>query len=236
MVHFEWGTAMNWQPHTSKPEQLKPILIARQDRYAPHPWVLVYGIFFINDDGHLVDENTHVHKAHFDEYMWCYESDVLETVKDAATIEDWVKRFKSYHVFEYSKPNPLQKIIRVINRIRESHPDQEWLYMNGRCYQFALILREMFMDQHDVEIFYSAGEGHVYTRIDDLFFDIRGRHFKAPSDAIPISAEPKQYGRADRWKSGDRRRLIDLTINNTGVSLDEYKAAATNFYTGVTTK
>ena len=120
----------------------------------------------------------------------------------------------------------VKSITEVITSIRESHPDIEILYLEGRCPQFALILTEIFKSKYETEIYYVPSQGHIYTRIENRYFDIRGRHFTLPEDASPISKEPKQYGRMDRWANSDHRRLLALVINYQGVTIDTYIEAA----------
>lgn len=51
--------------------------------------------------------------------------------------------------------------------------DREYLedvFLNGNCYHFALIIKEMY----DGDIVYDPHETHFLTKINDRFYDIRG--------------------------------------------------------------
>ena len=76
--------------------------------------------------------------------------------------------------------------------------------MFGRCYSFFLILRSVFPE---AEPWYSKTEGHVFTRIEDRFYDIRGLHLRAPKDIEPL--DHQNGHKPHRWGKVDPRRLID---------------------------
>lgn len=46
----------------------------------------------------------------------------------------------------------------------------EEVFLNGNCYHFALILKNMY----DGEIFYDPHEQHFVTKINEKYYDIRG--------------------------------------------------------------
>ena len=74
--------------------------------------------------------------------------------------------------------NPKPNIIKVIDAIRNSNKDSTYLYKNGECYSFALILRSIF----DGELYYSDIEGHVWFKYKNRFYDIDGMLYKIPND------------------------------------------------------
>lgn len=75
------------------------------------------------------------------------------------------------------------KVERLINAIRRSNPDSEYVYTRGLCFEFFLILRSMFPEAN---AYYSQEEGHVWTEIDGKFYDIYGMHFELPKDIEKI--------------------------------------------------
>ena len=96
------------------------------------------------------------------------------------------------------------KLINLISSIRSSHCDMVYLYTEGQCYNFALILRGQFPGG---ELWYSHKEGHMYYYIYSRWYDIRGEHFSCPPDCkkyIPIDRDP-----AHRWGGRDKRRLLN---------------------------
>lgn len=98
-----------------------------------------------------------------------------------------------------------QHLLRVIAAIRSAHPDMERLFMEGRCYAHHLILRAV---RPAAEAWYSPGEGHVYTRLDSRFYDIRGARLAPPADIAPLCH--RMGDRPHRWGLRDIRRFVEL--------------------------
>lgn len=74
------------------------------------------------------------------------------------------------------------------------------LYTNGQCYSFHLILRSVYKD---AQAYYNGW--HVYTKIDDKFYDIQGVYLGNTEGLYKLD-----YGNSHkphRWGKGDRRRL-----------------------------
>ena len=61
-----------------------------------------------------------------------------------------------------------KKILNIITTIRESFGGSIAVYTCGNCYQFYEILKAIFPDAE------AYGSGHVYTKIDGKFYDIKG--------------------------------------------------------------
>ena len=79
------------------------------------------------------------------------------------------------------------EVTQFINKFKDFFPldvDAEWIGTCGKCYRFALILKDRFPE---AEIWYSGVEGHVYTKIGNIFYDIRGYHLKVPKDIAKLS-------------------------------------------------
>lgn len=83
---------------------------------------------------------------------------------------------------------------RFLRLLRETHPDFEFMFLHGGCYHLFLILRALWPQ---AELWYVRNPGHVYTRIDGVFYDIRGRR-RRPKGARRRTAG--NLGRPDRWK------------------------------------
>lgn len=97
------------------------------------------------------------------------------------------------------------QIIKLINDIRNSHPDMETLYTEGQCYHFALILRGQFPGG---ELWYDHRVGHMYYHYLGKWFDIRGIHYRPPAGGLYnfLDGDP-----AYRWGRRDRRTFQLVT-------------------------
>lgn len=71
------------------------------------------------------------------------------------------------------------------------------LYTQGGCYELFLLLREIFPD---AEPWYDQVEGHVYTKIGNAYYDIKGKRYRLNETACPMTDEPNWMKRAHRWK------------------------------------
>ena len=65
--------------------------------------------------------------------------------------------------------NKRQKILKFIDVIRDSHSEMINIYTKGSCFNFYLILKEMFPE---AKAYYTVD--HVITKIDDKYYDITG--------------------------------------------------------------
>lgn len=95
------------------------------------------------------------------------------------------------------------RLLDIIAAIAASHPDITYMYMQGRCVQFAYILAEI-LKYKETRIVYSQIEGHVYTEWGGYYWDIRGAHSNVPKDIVDISTFPEHK----MWAANDTRRLI----------------------------
>ena len=59
----------------------------------------------------------------------------------------------------------------LIARIRNSHSSMVEIYTKGSCWDFYLILNEVYPE---AIAYYNVTEGHIYTKVDKRYFDIRG--------------------------------------------------------------
>lgn len=85
-----------------------------------------------------------------------------------------------------------------------SEEDREatvWHYTNGMCYKLFLMLRQVYPD---AELWYDHVVGHVYTRIGEHWYDIRGEH-RNRTDLRPL--DHRSGHKPHRWKgvSASRR-------------------------------
>ena len=80
-----------------------------------------------------------------------------------------------------------KKVLSIIRAIRNSFVGSEIVFTKGSCYQFYLILKEVFPQ---AEAFYD--ENHLVTKIEDKYYDITGEVSKGR--CIPFVPTPN-----DTW-------------------------------------
>lgn len=96
-------------------------------------------------------------------------------------------------------------LVRFIDTVRDAHPDMLPLFMDGQCYNFFRVIREI---RPQAEAWYSWCEGHVYVRVGRCFYDIRGAHVMVPRDMMKL--DHRNGDAPHRWGRRDKRRLFDL--------------------------
>ena len=73
-----------------------------------------------------------------------------------------------------------QNILNFLSALRDTDPvGMVEIYTKGKCYHIFLILKTIFPQ---AECWYSRGQGHIYTKINSNFYDIKGIHYKLPKD------------------------------------------------------
>lgn len=83
----------------------------------------------------------------------------------------------------------------LISTIRDSFPCSVETYTKGSCYKFSLILRQVYPQS---EIWYDPIEGHIYTKIDKYWYDIRGKHYKLPKHSHILDHKTIKH-KPHRW-------------------------------------
>ncbi len=84
---------------------------------------------------------------------------------------------------------------RFLELLRDTHPSFRTIYTQGGCYHLHLILRSIWPQ---AELWYAHCPGHVWTRIDGVFFDINGGRVSVPDYAMPATVN--ELGQPHRWK------------------------------------
>lgn len=92
-------------------------------------------------------------------------------------------------------------IIEFITTVRSSFGASIAIYTTGNCYQFYEILKVVFPKSEP----YESG-GHVITKIDDKFYDIRGEVDVTNINAIPVSDDRIESLSKNKWT--DERRML----------------------------
>lgn len=75
--------------------------------------------------------------------------------------------------------NDVTRFLTTLKTVFPPQVDVSFVGKNGKCYQVALLLRQVWPS---AQIYYSRVEGHVYTLIDGLFYDIDGICLDPPVD------------------------------------------------------
>lgn len=90
------------------------------------------------------------------------------------------------------------RILKFIKTVRESFGASISIYTMGNCYQFFEILKQVFPES----IAYESG-GHVFTKIGNSYYDIRG---KLEKDLHLIPIESYRIESLSKNKMTDQKR------------------------------
>lgn len=82
--------------------------------------------------------------------------------------------------------------------------DVSFVGKNGKCYQLALLLCHVY---EQAEIHYDPIEGHVYTKIGNVYYDIDGAHFDVPPETGPL--DHQRGHKPHRWHKSFGSHPID---------------------------
>jgi len=104
-----------------------------------------------------------------------------------------------------------QKVLNLISTIRASFGASIAVYTCGNCYQLYEILKMVFPDAEAFE----SKSGHVFTKIDGEFYDIRGK-LDINQPLIPIT-DSKRIESLSKNKWTDERRK-EYGVGNGAVS------------------
>lgn len=91
-----------------------------------------------------------------------------------------------------------ENILEFIKTIRSSFGASIAVYTQGNCYQFYEIFKVVFPESEA----YESG-GHVYTKIGDNFYDIRGK-LNEDYDLYPVTDDRIESLSVNKWT--DERR------------------------------
>ena len=89
-------------------------------------------------------------------------------------------------------------VLEFIKTIRSSFGAAAAVYTMGNCYQFYEILKVVFPEA----VAYETG-GHVYTKIGDDFYDIKGK-LEEKYDLYPVTDDRIESLSVNKWT--DQRR------------------------------
>ena len=120
-----------------------------------------------------------------------------------------------------------ERILSIIKAIRESFGGSVAIYTQGNCYHFYEILKSIFPEAEP----YESG-GHVLTKIDDNYYDIRGK-LKANINLIPLEdyriesltknkwTDERVQEYSNEWKEILKNRKSDLPEGEQYLKQDE---------------
>jgi hypothetical protein len=100
-----------------------------------------------------------------------------------------------------------KNILNFITAVRESFGGSIAVYTMGNCYQFYEILKTIFPDAEA----YESG-GHVWTKIDGKFYDIRGEA-KQDFTFIPVLNDRIESLTKNKY-TDERRKNMPLIWEN----------------------
>jgi len=86
------------------------------------------------------------------------------------SIKKWLKYAEEQGICFVESSAPPDKVLCIINTIRNSFPDAVEIYTRGGCYQFYLILQSIFPE---AKAYYDSD--HIITKIGETYYDITGR-------------------------------------------------------------
>ena len=93
------------------------------------------------------------------------------------------------------------QILRLLAALRSAHEHMEAIFLQGSCYELYLILRIIHPDAEPW-----LRKGHVYTRIDGRFYDIRGQAMLSPSEQLEARPGFVRRQRPHRWRNRQAER------------------------------
>lgn len=93
-------------------------------------------------------------------------------------------------------PTPSTTPAEFIETIRKSYVHAETVYTNGACYQFHLILKQVWPNAVP---WYDSIVGHGLTEIEGRYYDITGE-VNLPLKSYPLAQEPRILEEAKTWK------------------------------------
>lgn len=103
--------------------------------------------------------------------------------------------------------------ISVCSAVRRSFLDAAFVYKNGSCFEFYLILRAIFPTAEAW-----TNIDHVWAKIDGKFYDIDGERKEGAAGLFNMMDDKRMYKRAHGWSERSSWR-IDEAKAAEGASL-----------------
>ena len=100
-----------------------------------------------------------------------------------------------------------ERILSIIKAIRESFGGSVGIYTQGNCYQFYEILKAIFLEAEA----YESG-GHVLTKINGEFYDIKGKLNSKNIHLIPVEDSRIESLTQNKWTDERVKELADEWI------------------------
>ena len=87
------------------------------------------------------------------------------------------------------------KIDRLLNYLRKSTTASTYIFKNGGCFMLYKIIKLLYPK---AEAYYDQIEGHVYTKVNQKYYDITGE-CEYNEKWIKLKDEPKLFKDAEKW-------------------------------------
>lgn len=84
-----------------------------------------------------------------------------------------------------------------IQFFRQNVPEAKRVFSNGACF---LLYQNIKLVEPAAEAWYDGINGHVYTKLYGVFYDINGRFYGDASQFWPLSKEPRILAEAYTWE------------------------------------
>lgn len=88
-------------------------------------------------------------------------------------------------------------ILKFLNALKNSFPDAEKVYTTGACYKLYKILKTIY---NDAEAYYDPIDCHVYTLIDNKYYDINGLRKKSTNPLIKVNEDKRILNIVQKFK------------------------------------
>lgn len=98
----------------------------------------------------------------------------------------------------------------LMHTIRGTRSDMLEIFTLGWCYHIFLMIRAIYPE---AEPWYQTNPGHIYTKVGDYWYDIRGRYSKCPEGASRMDAKNWPSHAPHRWsKQDDIQPICDICL------------------------
>jgi hypothetical protein len=99
-------------------------------------------------------------------------------------------------------------VLKFVGLLADTSPDFEHIYTRGACYHLHVILKHIWPA---AELWYQPDPGHVWTKIGDVWYDIRGARRVKPRGSRLVR-KPSTLGKPYAWKNKLVRRMDRATL------------------------
>ena len=87
--------------------------------------------------------------------------------------------------------------------VRESFDQSEFVYKNGSCFEFFLMLKFIYPEAEPW-----TNIDHVWTKIGEKFYDIEGVRKEGSDGLFPMNEDPRLLRNAYEWKALSSWKIV----------------------------